>query len=358
MTIFKAVTGIQQELQSRVRVNGSNHLLLRILNYCNLPSLRRRVGRTSTGVLLPTTQFKRWLPFLGLTCTSIFWAGNAIIARGVHDSIPPLSLSFFRWLVCALIVSPFILRAYKRHYRIIGEHWGKILLLAFMSITTYNSLLYVSAQYTSALNITLVTALMPVTTIVLSVPILAATISLRSIMGIVCAFTGALYVILKGSPEALWTLQFNTGDSVMVVAMFLWSLYSILLRKWQIPIPGVDLFLIFLGIGVIMIAPFYVAEHHYRGGFELTRELGLAILYVAIFPSLLAYLFWNFGVTQTSPSTASLFFYLTPLLTALLAIPFLHEHPSGYHGIGGLVIIIGLWLCQDLGKDRSSQPGK
>ncbi len=294
-------------------------------------------------------QYKRWLPYMGLSCTSIFWAGNAIIARGVHESIPPLALSFYRWLVCALIVSPFIFRAFRRHYRSLTDYLVKILILAFMSITIYNSLLYISAQYTSALNITLVTALMPVTTIVLSVRMLGVTIGVRSVVGVICAFAGALYVILKGNPDALWTLQFNTGDSIMAVAMLLWSLYSILLRKWQLPIPGFDLFLILLGIGVIMISPFYAIEYQYRGGFDLNRDLGLAILYVAVFPSLLAYVFWNFGVTQTSPNTASLFFYLTPLLTALLSIPFLDEHPSLYHATGGLMIIAGLWLCQDLG---------
>ncbi|OZG71518.1 EamA family transporter [Hahella sp. CCB-MM4] len=296
---------------------------------------------------------KAWLPYAGLTCTSLFWAGNAIIARGVNELIPPLTLSFFRWFTCALLVSPFIVKAYKKHRVIIREQWVKILILSFMSITTYNSLLYVAAQYTSALNITLVTSLMPITTIALSAPLLGATIGLRSAAGIACAFAGALYVILKGDFDALWRLELNTGDSIMAIAMLIWSLYSILLRKWQIPIPGLDLFMIFLGIGVIMISPFYLIEYQFRGGFEVSSQLLLAIIYVAIFPSLLAYLFWNFGVTQTSPSTASLFFYLAPLITALLAIPFLGELPHGYHGAGGLVIILGLWLCQSVGRKKT-----
>ncbi|WP_020407587.1 DMT family transporter [Hahella ganghwensis] len=297
---------------------------------------------------------KVWLPYAGLVCTSLFWAGNAIVARGVNDMIPPLALSFLRWSACALLVSPFMYRAYRRHHAIIRLHWKRILILSFMSITTYNSLLYVSAQYTSALNITLVTSLMPITTIALSAPLLGAAVGLRSIAGIICAFAGALYVILKGDPGALWRLELNTGDSIMAIAMLIWSLYSILLRKWQIPIPGFDLFLIFLGIGVVMISPFYLAEFHIRGGFEISNQLIFAIVYVAIFPSLLAYVFWNFGVTQTSPSTASLFFYLTPLITALLAIPFLGELPQIYHGIGGLIIILGLWLCQNIGKTKTN----
>ncbi|WLQ14542.1 DMT family transporter [Hahella aquimaris] len=294
--------------------------------------------------------FFRIAPYLGLAGTSLFWAGNALVARGFNDSIPPLALSFHRWLVCALLISPFILRAFLRHKDLIKQHWLKISVLAFLGVATYNSLLYTSAQFTSALNITLVNSLLPVATLVLAMPLLGQRLNLKSGLGVSLAFLGALYVILHGEPSTLLSLQMNAGDSIMAAAMVIWSLYSVLLRKWAIPIPGFDLFAILLGLGLPMILPFYALEHHIKGGFEWTYDLAAVIAYVAIFPSLCAYLLWNYGVTKTSPSTAALFAYLTPLLTALLSIPFLGEHPESYHLIGGGAILAGLWLSQDMGK--------
>ncbi len=296
------------------------------------------------------TKLKMLLPYLGLACTSLFWAGNALVARGFNDAIPPLALAFYRWLACAILISPFIALALWRHRVYIRRYFSKLLVLAFLSITCYNSLLYISAQHTTALNITLVNALMPVTTLVMAIPLFHQRLSVKNLLGTGIAFFGAVYVILQGRPSQLLALQINQGDAVMALAMFLWSAYSVLLRKWSIPIPGFDLFAILLGLGLLILTPFYHWNWTYSGSVVWTTDLFLVVGYVAVFPSLLAYLFWNYGIAATSPSTAALFAYLTPLLTGLLAIPLLQETPQPYHAIGGLAILLGLYLSYDIGR--------
>lgn len=290
------------------------------------------------------------LPYLGLACTSLFWAGNALVARGLSTDIAPLALAFYRWLLCAILVSPFIFRAIQRHLIIIKTYWQKITILSLLSVTGFNSLLYMSAQHTSALNITLVNSLMPVTTLVLAIPIFQQRISLKNFCGVILAFLGALFVILRGDFGSLLELSINRGDGIMAIAMVVWSVYTLLLRKWQIPVPGFDLFAILVGFGLILLLPFYLWEYRLTGGFALSPDMFAAIAYVAVFPSLLAYLFWNYGVTQTSPSTAALFAYLTPLITALLSVPLLNEKPELYHAIGGVAILLGLWLSYNIGQ--------
>jgi len=166
------------------------------------------------------------------------------------------------------------------------------------------------------------------------------------------AFAGALYVILQGDIMQLWALGVNRGDITMAIAMLVWSVYSLLLRKWALPIPGFDLFAILTGLGLLVLLPFYYWEYQVIGGFIWTPDLTMVILYVAVFPSLLAYLFWNYGVTQTSPSIAAMYAYLTPLITALLAVPLLGENPHSYHVTGGLAILVGLWLSHDIGQNK------
>jgi len=290
------------------------------------------------------------LPYIGLACTSLFWSGNALVARGFNTDIAPLTLAFHRWLVCALIISPFIIRAFYRHWQTIQRNCCKVILLAVLSVTTFNSLLYLSAQYTSALNITLVNSLMPITTIVLAIPIFKQRISTKNAIGVALAFLGALWVILRGDSTTLYSLSINQGDAIMAVAMVVWSVYSLLLRKWSIAIPGFDFFAILTGTGVVILIPFYLWEYQASGGIVWTAEIFAVILYVAVFPSLLAYLFWNYGVAQTSPSTAAMFAYLTPLITAALGIPLLDETPQWYHLSGGVAILAGLWLTYDIGR--------
>jgi drug/metabolite transporter (DMT)-like permease len=210
-----------------------------------------------------------------------------------------------------------------------------------------------SAQHTTALNITLVNSLMPVTTLVLAIPLLQQRITLKNSIGVLLAFLGALTVILQGNMAQLWTLGINQGDGIMTIAMICWSVYTLLLRKWNIPIPGFDLFAIMLGIGLTLLTPFYLWELRATGGFLWNREIVAVIVYVALFPSLLAYLFWNYGVTETSPSTAALFAYLTPLITALLTVPLLNETPHFYHVMGGTAILAGLWLSYDIGQTNA-----
>lgn len=293
------------------------------------------------------------LPYIGLACTSLFWSGNALVARGFSADIEPLALAFHRWLACALLISPFIIRAFYRHWQTIHRNGYKVILLAVLSVTTFNSLLYLSAQYTTALNITLVNSLMPITTMVLAIPIFKQRISAKNGFGVALAFLGALWVILRGDTTTLYSLSINQGDAIMAVAMVVWSVYSLLLRKWSIAIPGFDLFAILTGIGVVILIPFYLWEYQTSGGTVWTAEISAVILYVAVFPSLLAYLFWNYGVAQTSPSTAAMFAYLTPLITAALGIPLLQEPPHWYHLSGGVAILAGLWLTYDIGSKPS-----
>lgn len=289
---------------------------------------------------------RRRMALAGLALTSLFWAGNALVARGAGDMIAPLALAFFRWFFCALLLLPFTITALRRHLGILRAHAWKILVLAALSVSSYNSLLYFSAHSTTALNITLVSSLLPVVTMALSVPLLGQVVTRRAITGIICAFFGAAYIILRGNWQTLLTLDVHVGDGLMLLATFLWSLYSVLLRRWSLPIGGFDLFALLVPTGVIMLAPFYLLERSIVGTFVFTPALLLILAYVVVFASLAAYLLWNFGISQTSPGTAALFAYLIPLFTALLSMPVLGEYPEFYHLVGGLAILAGLWWSQ------------
>ncbi|MBK8974222.1 MAG: DMT family transporter [Hahellaceae bacterium] len=283
---------------------------------------------------------------LGLALTSLFWAGNALVARGVGDLITPLSLSFLRWFLCGLILLPFTVRALRRHGRGLVRFRWQLLVLATLSVACYNSLLYLAGRSTTALNLTLVSSLLPLATAALAWPLLKQALSRSMGIGIGLAFAGAIYIVCQGEADRLMTLSIYPGDAVMLLAMFLWALYSVLLRRWSLPVSGLDLFSLLVPLGVLILLPVFIADSLVHGWVAFSWPLAGILGYVSVFASLAAYLLWNHGVHVTSPATAALFAYLIPVFTALLSIPVLGEYPQAYHGVGGGMILLGLVWSQ------------
>ncbi|WP_369602698.1 DMT family transporter [Hahella sp. SMD15-11] len=293
-----------------------------------------------------TDRKHHWLALAGLAGTSLFWGGNALVARAVHDSIPPLALSFWRWALCGLLMLPWMVRAWQRHRAFIRRHMLQIWILSLTSVAAFNSLLYLAAQHTTAINITLVNTLMPLATVLCATLLLGHRLSVRESLAIVLGFAGVLVVITEGELARVLSLSFNRGDLIMALAMLSWSLYSVLLKKWPMPLPHLDLLAVLVAFGLLQILPFYLWELSRTGPFALTPANLMALGYVAIFPSLLAYAFWNYGVAVAGPGVAAMFSYVTPLLAAALAVPFLGESLLPAHYVGGALLFAGLRLSQ------------
>ncbi|WP_440998020.1 DMT family transporter [Arhodomonas sp. SL1] len=283
--------------------------------------------------------------YVGLTLTAAFWAGNAVMARGVVDTIPPLALSFWRWVLALLLVLPFSLPALRREWPVLHRHWRTMLPIAGLSVGVFNTLLYLAATTTTAVNISLINATMPIVVALFAWGILGARTRALQAVGIAFALVGMLVVVARGDPGVLLGLDFQPGDLLMVAAVCSWGLFSVIMRKHPIPVSP-QVFLtgqILFGIPVIL--PFYLIELALVGGFSMRPTLVLPFLYVAVFPGLLAFTFWNYGVSRVGPSRSAMFIYLLPVFAAGLAWAILGEGLSGFHAVGGVLILIGLYLA-------------
>lgn len=286
-----------------------------------------------------------WLAYAGLVLTPLFWAGNAVVARGVVGTgiVPPVSLSFWRWFLALAILLPFGLPGVRRQWSIIWQNKGSMLALAAFSVGAFNTLLYLSAVTTTALNITLVNSINPVMVALLAWVILGDRVRPIQAAGIGIALVGMLVVVARGSLQSLTDMALQPGDLIMVLAVFCWGLFSVLLRRQAVPLTPVTFLTVQVGLGVLVILPFYLLDLlFFSGGFEMTLDLAPTFLYVAIFPGILAYAFWNNGVRQLGPPKAAVFMYLTPVYGALLAGFFLGERLSLFHLVGGVLILLGL----------------
>ncbi|MEN3973064.1 DMT family transporter [Sphingomicrobium sp. XHP0235] len=285
-----------------------------------------------------------------LTLTALFWAGNAIVARAARDLVPPVALSFWRWGIALLIVLPFAWQYLKRDWPLIRENWRILTVLGSLGIGAFNTLLYTGLQETTALNAMLLQSGQPALILLVGLLAMGDRTSWRQIVGAVVALVGVLSIIARGNVGALADLQFNAGDLIIASAVFLWSIYAVMLRR-RPSIHPLSLFAVTLVIGIAVIAPFYAVEIQSDRLIKGQPDAFLAIGYVGIFPSVVAYLLFNRGVELIGSAGTGMYMNILPVLGAGLAVIFLSERLYAFHAIGFILIMGGILFA-----GRGQQP--
>ncbi len=273
----------------------------------------------------------------------LFWAGNSVLARGIANLVPPLTLSFFRWLIALAILLPVSWRHLKHDKQQIKQHWWTIVILGLLGIASFNTLLYTAAHTTTVLNMTLMQAIMPAIILLISFFAFGEKVSCRQISAVILCVCGTAYIIIQGDINRLVQLDFVRGDLLMLLAVIFYAFYSVFLRRAPKIHPFSFLFCTF-SIGAIILLPLYLWEHSTSAALQLTTPVIASFLYLGIFPSILAYLFWNRGVRELGANRAGLYINLIPLFAALLAIVLLDERFQTFHLVGSMMICSGLAL--------------
>ncbi|MDF2618115.1 MAG: protein of unknown function transrane [Xanthobacteraceae bacterium] len=304
--------------------------------------------------------FRRLLdaPYLLLTLVSLFWAGNIVLGRHIAGHVPPATLAWLRWVLAILILLPFAWRAMKTDWPVALRHWKLLAVLAFTGITLFNTMQYHALEFTPALNVLLIQSTGPLMIAFWSLVLNGEKLSAGQAIGISLSLLGVLTIICRGDLAVLANIEFNQGDLWMIAAMLVYGIYSSLLaRRPKLSQLG---FLGFtLTLGMLLLTPIFIAERAVSPPVTFdARALG-AIAYVAVFPSVLAYLFFNRGVQLVGPNRAAPFFHLMPMFGSVLAILFLGERPHLYHAGGYALVLSGviiatLWAPKRVSPVRSS----
>lgn len=279
-----------------------------------------------------------------LILTALFWSGNFIIARGIYLDIPPVALTFWRWLLALLLLIPFSYHHLKTSYAKIRRNLIILVCLSSLSIVSFPVCIYQALSRETVINTTLVNSMSPIFIVIISLLGFGGTIRLRQVIGIAISMTGMFYIISKGNPSILIEVQFGQGDLLVLTAAIGWALYSNLLRHYMLELHPLGLLTALIAIGVVITMPFYVWEIMSGRVMHLTPITTLSIVYIAIFPSILAYLFWNIAVRHVGANKAGIFIHLIPVFSILMAILFLGETIRKFHLIGAVLIFLGIYL--------------
>jgi drug/metabolite transporter (DMT)-like permease len=287
-----------------------------------------------------------WLydqPYLLCTLTVLFWSGNAVLARGIHADSSPLTISFFRWAFALIILFPFTVKLLRRDLPVLRAHWKILVVLAFLGISCFNSLLYYAAESTSALNIALFQTTMPAMIMLLAAILFREHVRPVQALAMVLCFAGSVTIVARGDVDNIIGLNFTHGDVVFIFDVMLYALYSVLLRL-RPPVHSVTLLVTIIALGVVILIPAFVWETQTDSFVMINAHTLPAVLYFAMFPSILAYLFWIRGIELLGASAVSLFVNLLPVFTSALAVAFLDERIAFFHVIGLVLIATGITL--------------
>lgn len=299
-----------------------------------------------------------WLmqrPYLLLSLCSLFWAGNIVLGRFVSSSFPPMALSFVRWGLACLITWPFAWQGLRADWPVIRRN---LPLLAFLSLTGlagYNALAYLGLQSTQALNALLIQSSGPLFVALWSLILLGVRITWPQAAGIAISLTGVLTILSRGDPFALTSIHLNIGDLFFTLALIIFGLYSVLSTK-RPKIDPVAFFCFLSGFSALLLIPAVAAEIASGKTPAVTLNNALAMVYVAIFPSTLAYLFFNRGVELIGANRAAPFFHLMPVFGSILAIIFLGERPQLFHGVGYILVLAGVFIAARRSAAENTEP--
>lgn len=291
-------------------------------------------------------------PFFILLLPPLFWASNFILGRAITGQIAPLTLSFWRWSLALVIILPFVIKPLIQQREIIKRHFMVLVLLAFLGISTFNTLAYIGLEYTTATNGTLLNSFIPIFILITSVLFFGEKINRAQIIGVLVSLFGVLIILSQLEIERIKRLNFNQGDVWILLAALDWALYSILLKRYRPEgLTALALLGIMLILGVLILLPLYLLNPFNEATLLINRETLSTLLYIAIFPSILAYLAWNYGISKLGAQLGGQFIHLMPVFGILMAVIFLDETFAYYHLLGALFIATGLWLSMKQHKD-------
>ena len=284
-------------------------------------------------------------PYVLMLLTMCFWAGNGVVAKAAIAGVPPAALAFWSWVIGVIVLTPFALPHVLARRDLVLGNWLKLVLIGVLGMNVFFHLFYNALTFTSAINATLIGTTIPAMIVALSWLLYREAISWRAAFGSIVAFLGVVVVIVRGDIAVLMAFGFNSGDLLMVLAVASWAFYTVLLRHAPPGLNPLAMLWVFAVAGVIINGVIYATEVFSPMAFALSWGNVMMIAYVAIFPSVLAFVFYNAGVKALGPGIAGQFLYLTPILTAILAVVFLGETFELYHLVGLVVIVVGLYLA-------------
>lgn len=281
--------------------------------------------------------------YAALAFTSLLWSGNTIVGRALADAIPPVPFSFWRWVLILALLAPLVHRELAREWPLIRREWRLLAVLGLMSTALYHALVYWALHYTTAINAQLLNSTIPLGVLLIGWLAFGARPGGRDWLGLAVSSVGVAAILSHGDWRRLAALELNTGDLLVLVAMVVWSTYTLLLPRRPLALSALAYVFVTGAFGLAGLVPFYAFELAAgRGGFALTPDAVAGIAYCAIASSIVTTVTLNYGIDRVGAARASFFTHLVPVFGAGLGYVLLGERLGLYHLAGFAFILAGI----------------
>ena len=185
-----------------------------------MASERGAPGGIEVGLKIP--------PYVFLTFAPLFWAGNFVFGRPLSEALPPFGINLIRWLLACAILVPLTLYLEGRFPRPARHLWTGLVVMALTGVLLFNSLVYLSLEYTTSTNAALINGATPILTIVIAAMVGFDRLTGRRVAGALTSLMGVGWIVSRGSLETISSFAFNRGVLVILFAALLWAIYTVL----------------------------------------------------------------------------------------------------------------------------------
>ena len=266
------------------------------------------------------------------------------MARGVEGLVPPVGLSFWRWLVATILLLPFTYsKLIEYRVQILGA-WKAYALITFCVVIIGNTVIYIALNFTTAINGGIVTSAQPAMTFLLSFLFFREQTGRGQFFGLLLAVFGVMTVITRGDLAILTTLRPNLGDLLMLISITGFAAYAVFLRLVPNEIPTLASLNVVQFLGFIFLAPFYLWESIFYMPMGTDLVTVASVLWTGGGVALAAMALWNIGIAHIGANRASGFVYVRLFFATLFSILFLGEELRIYHFIAFAFIVSGIFL--------------
>jgi drug/metabolite transporter (DMT)-like permease len=283
-----------------------------------------------------------------LVLATLFWAGNFVVGQAAVSTMTPIELTFWRWTLAALPLLGLAQLVERPDWRSVLRRWPLLLLVSALGMSAYTLLLYSALQHTSALTASLITAANPALIVVLAIFMLGDKPGRLGWLGIALGLVGVLLVLTQGELHRIFSLTANLGELLMLASIVVWGFYTILARR--LGLPAITATAAQVVIAAVTLAPIAVIMD---AAFPVAPAEVWSLVYIAVFPSLGAYLFWNLALKTTPAGTAGNYLNLIVVFTAIITVV-LGKPVTLPQVLGGVLVIVGVLLTSS--KPRQREP--
>lgn len=288
-----------------------------------------------------------------LVLANLFWAGNYVFGKYVVSEMTPIQMTFVRWLLAVLILFPLAQVLEKPKWGQVWKRWKILLIMSLLGIVGYNVLLYEALRFTTSLNAALVNSINPAVIAIFAVWFLKEKLSVTNSLGLVISLFGVLLVLTHGALLQIFTIHYNQGDLLMLLAITVWTFYTLIGKKLG-NVPPIAATAVSATLGLIVLLPFFLTSGF---SYRLSQTATIGIIYIVLFPSVCSFVFWNSAIRVIGASKAGIYLNMLTVFTALISL-ILGKPITLPQIMGGVLVIIGVYLTNRKSIVKTSRKKK